>query len=366
MSLIARYIFREALVSTILVMLVLLVIFMSNQFAETLGDAAGNELPQSAVFTVLGLQFLQTLALLTPVGVLIGILLALARLSRDSEMAALAACGVGPARLLRPIGLMCVLISVGIGWLALLEAPEASRAIEEIRFRAGERTELSAILPERFTVIDSAGTVLWAREVDGDRMIDVNILGESVDGIEVLVAEEGEAIVDESGSSLDLVLHRGFQSLGRPGNPEFQFAEFEVLGMPIELEREEVETSIESTPTSTLLNASDPASQAELQWRIAAPLSILILGLLAIPLGRSSPREGKYARVGLGLLIYLIYANTLSIARVWVERETVPVALGNWWVHGLLAALALLMLAQQSGILSGGSRRADRRDEPAV
>ena len=86
-------------------------------------------------------------------------------------------------------------------------------------------------------------------------------------------------------------------------------------------------------------------------------VSILILSLLAVPLGRSSPREGKYARIGLGLLIYVIYVNTLSIARVWVERGLVPDWLGTWWVHGLLAALTLIMLTRQSGILARAPRR---------
>jgi lipopolysaccharide export system permease protein len=103
-------------------------------------------------------------------------------------------------------------------------------------------------------------------------------------------------------------------------------------------------------PTLALLGSTDPASRAELEWRIAAPLSILVLTLLAVPLGRSSPREGKYARVGLGLLLYLIYANSLSIARVWVEREIVPAWIGTWWVHAGVALLAILLLLSQSGV----------------
>ena len=90
MNLIGRYIFREALTSTAIVISVLLLIFMSNQFAETLGDAAADTLPREAVLRVFGLQFVQYLAILAPIGVLMGILLAMARLNRDSEMTALA------------------------------------------------------------------------------------------------------------------------------------------------------------------------------------------------------------------------------------------------------------------------------------
>ena len=61
MSLIGRYIFRQIFSSTLVVMAVLLVIFMGNQFAETLGEAAADALPREAVFTVLGLEFLRYL-----------------------------------------------------------------------------------------------------------------------------------------------------------------------------------------------------------------------------------------------------------------------------------------------------------------
>jgi lipopolysaccharide export system permease protein len=66
-------------------------------------------------------------------------------------------------------------------------------------------------------------------------------------------------------------------------------------------------------------------------------------------LSRSSPREGRYARLGVGLLIYITYANLLSIARVWVEREQVPEWLGMWWVHAALGLFGLILLARESG-----------------
>src|SRR5690606_33355369 len=100
---------------------------MRNQFAQIRGDAAADELPKQAVFSVLGLTSLRYLTLLAPIGLFLGVLLALARLSRDSEMAALSACGVGPARLLGPVGALTALLAAVISWLALVQTPEASR-----------------------------------------------------------------------------------------------------------------------------------------------------------------------------------------------------------------------------------------------
>ena len=108
--------------------------------------------------------------------------------------------------------------------------------------------------------------------------------------------------------------------------------------------------------TLALLESSVLADRAELQWRISLPVSLIVLGLLAVPLSRSSPREGRYARLGIGLLIYIVYANMMSIAGVWVQRGVISEWLGMWWVHGAVVLLALLMLARESGWLTLRSR----------
>jgi lipopolysaccharide export system permease protein len=180
----------------------------------------------------------------------------------------------------------------------------------------------------------------------------VFIYRELEDAVHVIVAERGERMQDASTSEIMFRLYDGRLYEGQPGNPRWLIVGFEEHNLPIRFgEDEEFVENVEIKPTSALLGSSDAEDQAELQWRIAAPVSLLILALLAIPLSRSSPREGRYARVGAALLIYFIYANTLSIARVWVERGEVPAWLGLWWVHAALGAFAVYMLVRDSGVL---------------
>ena len=127
MNLISRYLFREISFSCALVLIVMFVILMSNQFAEILGDAAANELPREAVFIVFGLTALRYLTLIAPIAVFLGIMLALARFNRDAETSALYACGVGPGNILVPVGFMTAVIAAATGWLTLVSAPDAMR-----------------------------------------------------------------------------------------------------------------------------------------------------------------------------------------------------------------------------------------------
>ena len=350
MSLISRYVLREVFGAWLIVVVVLFAILMSNQFAEILGDAAADQLPRDAVFAIFALTSLRYLTALTPIALFLGVMLALARLNRDSEMAALSACGVGPVRLLGPIGMLTLVLAVGLSWLALLKTPEASRQIEQIKFTAKEAMQLAVLEPGRFTSPDSGETVLYAREVTGEQIHDVFLQRQQGDRVVAIVAERGIRTQNPVSGELSFVLYDGRRYEGVPGEGRFVVVEFEEHGIPVRGEEDEELVEIPAAKaTVALLGSSDPEDRAELQWRLSVPIQLFVLALLAVPLSRSSPREGRYARLGVGLLIYITYANLLSIARVWVEREQVPEWLGMWWVHAALGLFGLILLARESG-----------------
>jgi lipopolysaccharide export system permease protein len=349
-NLIGRYIFREAFGSWLAVMAVLFVIFMTNQLADILGDAAADRLPREAVLAIFGLTALRYLTLLMPITLFLGITLALARLNRDGEMAALSACGIGAGRLLVPIGALTLLLALGLTWLAMVLTPAASRRIEEIRFSAEQNVELSAIQAGKFMSPDDGATVLYAEEVVGDELRDVFLETQRDERVSVVLAERGRRLVDTATGEQSFVVYDGRLYEGVPGEGKFLVFEFDEQLLPIrpEDEDERVE-AVAAKSTGDLLRSREPADRAELHWRISLPLSLFVLALLAVPLSRSSPREGRYARLGLALFVYLIYTNLLSIGRVWVERGIVTDDVGMWWVHSVVALLALLLLSREGG-----------------
>ncbi len=132
------------------------------------------------------------------------------------------------------------------------------------------------------------------------------------------------------------MLDDGRRYEGVPGQGKFLVIDFGEQRIPVRRKEErEFKAAAAGKSTLDLLESSLPADRAELQWRISLPLSLIVLGLLAVPLSRSSPREGRYARLGIGLLIYIVYANMMSIAGVWVQRGVISEWLGMWWVHGV-------------------------------
>lgn len=350
MNLIARYVFREAFGSWLLVMAVLFLIFMTNQLADILGDAAASRLPRDAVLAIFGLTALRYLTLLTPITLFLGVTLALARLNRDGEVAALSACGVGPGRLLVPIGALTLLLALGLAWLSLVSTPAATRRIEEIRLQAEQSVELTAIEPGTFTSPDAGDTVLYAREVVGEELRDVFLETQRDERVTAILAQRGRRMLDAATGEQSFVLYEGRRYEGVPGHGDFLVVEFAEHGIPIRPEEQEERPEVAAAkPTLALWQSQALADRGELHWRLSLPLSLFVLSLLAVPLSRASPREGRYARLGMALFIYLIYTNLLSIARVWLERGVVSDAVGMWWVHAVAALIALWMLAREGG-----------------
>lgn len=359
----ARYILRETLQTWLVVTLVLLLILVTYQFAQVLSDAAGLKVPKDAIFRVLGLTFVQFLAILTPVGLFISILLALGRLYRDSEMSALMACGIGPAGLYRPLAVLAFALATLVAWLALIVSPNATRDILAIAEEAKQRADLSMIEPRRFLPFALDGSVVYAEEVAEDGSLrKVFLQRRSKDAVEVVIADRAWQTVAADTGVRTLHFGDGRRYEGVPGSPRFNIVRFREYGVPYEIPAAEVE-DLEggSRPLSELIGSTDPVNRAELQWRLSAPLNLLVLALLAVPLSRSSPRQGRYSGLFAGVLVYVIYVNLLAASRVWLERGDIPAVVGLWWVHGVFALVAVVLLGRQQGWM----RRLRRRSEAA-
>jgi lipopolysaccharide export system permease protein len=149
-----------------------------------------------------------------------------------------------------------------------------------------------------------------------------------------------------------MVLYDGQRFEGVPGTTSFRILDFAEHGIPIVTRTPSAPSEKPATlPTSRLLGSTDPVEVAELQWRLSAPLATVLLTILSVPLSRTNPRQGRYSKVIIAVLAYIVYANLLAAARVWVEQGRVPYTLGLWWVHALLLLIGGSLITIQSRVL---------------
>ena len=76
-----------------------------------------------------------------------------------------------------------------------------------------------------------------------------------------------------------------------------------------------------------------------------------MIAVLAVLLSRTSPRQGRFAKLFIAVLVFITYYNTLGVAQSWVARGEVPTQIGVWWVH-----ICLLMVMATIAIKYWGWR----------
>ncbi|MCL4721923.1 MAG: LPS export ABC transporter permease LptF [Gammaproteobacteria bacterium] len=350
-SILQRYVFRETLGTWVAVTGVLMAILITNQFAAVLGEAAASKLPRGAILELLALTSIQYLTILIPVGLFLAIMLGMARLYHDSEMAAMMACGVGPARLYRALAGFALSLAVVVGILALVVGPAALRQIEDFADEAKREASLGLLEPGRFVTFGNGEATLYAESRTPDNHLHrVFVQRQLDDRIEIIVADEAWQSEVNPGLRV-LTFARGNRYEGRPGQPEFRIVAFAEHGIPIVLpDVGGPSRKAQSRTARELIASQAPADRAELHWRIGVPLTLLILAILAVPLSRTEPRQGRFSGLASAILVYLIYANLLAAGKGWIEREQLPGFLGLWWVHALfLSAAGVLLFRHQGG-----------------
>lgn len=346
-----RYLITEIVQTLMAVLFVLLLIFMGRFFAVFLADAAAGEITGAVVVDLLLLRTLGALNLMLPFALYISILLAFGRMYKDNEMTALAASGVTTPRIMLTVFVVGLLFSVVVGAFSLWISPWAERQRASITAESEQSSMLQNVLPGQFNEIGRRNNaVFYVEDVTENNKRLNNIFAQikSKDTMDVFSASQGYQYRDEETGDTYLVLTDGFRYQGLPGQQNFLIQEYKKNAIRI------VEPGIiqksrrnRSVKTTDLLKRDKPQAQAELQWRISLPITTLLLAMLGVLISRTSPRQGRFAKLFVAILIYIIYNNSISIAKSWVEHNKLSVEVGVWWVHLVLFVIISILLYHQ-------------------
>lgn len=353
MRILDRYLMKEMLLTWFAVLVVLLVIMIGNVLGRSLSSVTDGALQADMLLVLVGVKSISLLVTLIPLGLYLGILLAHGRFYRDNEMAVMQACGIGWIDLLRPTAVMGLLGVLFITILTISASPWAARYEQQLKVDIREQSALSLVTPGKFIESSDGSTVFFARESNAERTQFNDVFmyrqkGDSppaVDSARIASYQHDEESGDEY-----LVFTDGQTSVGKPGDDEYTITDFKRQGIlrPRE-EAAEPRLIIKGKRLSELWGTGNPADQAELQWRISIPLAALLLALLAVPLSHTSPREGRFGKIAIAILIYIPYANLLVLMRKWIASGAVPAWVGLWPVHAGVACLILVLLARRVG-----------------
>jgi lipopolysaccharide export system permease protein len=357
---ITRYLGKQVLQSTAALTFILLVVAVLGRLLQYLAAASQGELDPGVLFLLMSYRIPDFLQLILPLALLLGILLAYGRMYAESEMTVLTACGVSGKRLLQISLLAATLVAVVAACLSLYLTPRGMISASNLLEAQKNLNEFDVMLPGQFQNISGGARTTYAESIEEDIMHNV-FMHESL-GNRIIVAATATPIEDEDGNRF-ILFRNGSITEGISGNRGYTLTSFDELGFRLPQRNLSFTAALEeqSMLNSQLWAGGEPKQIAELQWRISLVLLIPILTLLAVPLSRVSPREGRFARLVPAILLYMLYFGLLLVSHDLLATGVLPGWLGLWWVHLLFAALGWLLF---NGKLSTDLFRVGRHANP--
>ncbi|KTD47143.1 hypothetical protein Lrub_2065 [Legionella rubrilucens] len=350
--LIFRYLAKEVFVTLASLTTILMLIFMSNQFVRYLNRAANGQIPGMIIMKLMMLELPNLMGLLLPLGFFVALLIAYGRMYAESEMTVLQACGYGPDRLLKHSVYMALAVALLVAFIMIWVSPVIAKERSSLLRATGVKTLIQTILPGRFRAISNGRQVFYVESMNREHTEAKNIflarqvIKDNQPRWDILWAEHAFAETDPETLEDYIVLAKGTEYEGAPGQANYQVAEFTQYKARLPHPTIEIKDDLRTAKTADLLPFfnSDNRKAAELQWRLSVPLMVLTLTLVAVPLSRVNPRSGKYAKLLPAILLYIVYANFMFVARDWVAAGKVPQWIGMWWLHGVVLLIGLLLV----------------------
>lgn len=348
MQILQRYFWREMALNTAGVVGALAAILLIYDLGAVLGRAAQMQYPRTVVLRLFALGVAEHISILMPLGLLLGIVLALGRVYFDGEMVAAQACGFSRVRVYWPALGVAIPVALLSAWLNLQFAPLAASRRATLTAEAVRSGLAVPFEAGRFRPFDDGRTVVYAHSADANGALHEVFIKQTLQsGIAATVAQRAVREVASDGLSQTIRLLDGERLEGVPGSQQFRRLRFAELRIPLAAPEAAVRhEQLDEVPTARLWRSDAPngamrAARAELQWRLSLPLMVLVVTACAVPLSRLRPRQGRYAKVWMAVLLFAAYGNLATAARTWFEHEVTPPQLGLWWVHGLFILLAL-------------------------
>jgi lipopolysaccharide export system permease protein len=342
---------QELLQTAVSAFAVLIGIVIAQRITYYIGVAASGRIASNAINTLLGFSMLKFLPMLLSLTLFLAVLLTLTRQHRDSEMVIWFSSGIGLTKWIRPVLTFAVPVIILIAFLSLIVTPWATSKSDEYREQLQRQDELVSITPGVFKESKSADRVYFVESFDklGYEVKNIFIQSLQHQRLGVIVASKGHRETMPNQDNF-LVMDQGRRYEGKPGTAEFSSTIFERYAIRLESKesKEKPQIVIQAIPSQVLLKEHSATNIAEIQGRIATPISALILVLLAIPLSFVDPRSGRSGNMMMAVLVFIIYNNLISIAQAWISQGRVVGIVGLWPVHGTFLALTIYMFYRRA------------------
>jgi lipopolysaccharide export system permease protein len=317
----------------------LVVVFTGYSFAVKLSQKSDVVLALPTLLKLIGLNSLIAMEVLLPTALYLSVISTLSRFYRDSEMTAMNAAGYSELHLVRTVGLFTLVVAVLVGGVSLYARPWAYRQSYQIEADARAEFDIRKIEAGHFLELQNAAYVLFAGNIDrrSGKLSEVFLQSERGTGkrarVQVIYAREAYMAPVGADKRRTFEFHDGYSYLLDPESNRDTTLKFGQLTIPIPGVEADTSYRRKAESSATLSQSDSTKDIAEYQWRLSTPVATLVLALVAVPLSRSAPRQGRHTSFIVAISVYTALFILTSAARNWVADGKIPTTPGIWWVY---------------------------------
>ena len=342
-----RYLIREIAIPLVTVTAILVLIFMSFNAVRYTADAAAGLLPAATVLNLTLLKSLIAIEVLLPVALYLSVVLGMGRLYSDNEMVAMHATGISELRVVRSVLWLSLAVAIVVASLSLAVRPWAYQKSYLLKAQAEAEFNLDKLEEGQFYSAEESGAVIFVERINSrdNRLEQVFFFKADDQKIDIINARQAWQWVTDPFAPPEIEFLDGNQyqiDLTGTRDLTLKFKQLSVLLKPYDQDLDRYRSK--ATETRQLAGSNNRDDLAEYQWRLTTPVTTLLLGVLGVPLSRSAPRRGRYAKTVAAALVFAIFYGLSVTAKNWVEQGVVEAIPGVWWPHALLGLLIMVLL----------------------
>lgn len=394
-TLLDRYVIREIVPPTGLGLLLFTFVLLLDQIPPLMKVLISRGADLATVLRAFLYLLPSFLSVTIPMAFLLGVLLAFGRLASDSEIVALRASGVSPARLLRPVGILSAAAGLLTFYVVAVALPTANQAHREIVFSLLVSKAQTDIRPRVFVDDLVHGMVLYVSDIPAETGEWRNVFIHDVrtpQKPKVILARAGRLVIDRKNKAVGLDLRQAVAHVFNPILPaEHEEERFDSGYLPLPYDEFYPRVPLakgdrEMTLPELRARVRELRAQGKGQWdtgryeveyhkKFAIPAACLVFGALGLGLSLGSRKEARSAAFGLSIAIIFVYYVIIRLGEQAGDTALMHPLLAMWAANVVLggAAVTLLVLNHREAAfdpLDASHYRAllprvSRRAEPA-
>ena len=358
-TIISRYLLRNLIVFFLAITFIIGLIVFGNQFVLTTQESLSFGIPIKELMPLVGFNMLRDIPIILTLSLFLSIIITISQLYKNSEAVVMNSIGLGDRDFINLIKPIVFFTFIVVFYLTIFAVPWAKQQKSYAEDETVNASEFSFITEGKFESFKNGEIVFYASEskttdiVGEQNMEEIFIYALDKGKPVIVLASEAKKYTNAKSESIYLRLKNGIRYEGLPGNENINILNFEKYDL--EIVSGDIQKSIssfseiEEKNTIDLLREGGVKANAEIQWRISQPISVLILSIFGVFLGKSSPRTGKGINLIVGVVLFMLYNNALLVAKSAIESGQLSSIIGMWGVHLLLLLILIIFYQFRQG-----------------